>query len=673
MKNERYYKNAYKLIIKRIEILEKLEYKHLSRLQNVHYQLNSKLRQLHLFKNYFKGNVTILNQFKTKLKFSNPHVYFGNKLNCSFENYKMYIQNSNIMRLKNSSKEYTIFEKLKNFNFITIGKTFTNNFNENETIHVKKEEKINLPSSTVSHLTYFLNTTSNLLHDLERLKEFKHENIDNKQNYLILNLNSKLNADEYIQLKYLESFKNEQVIVASPVYLKNVDILIAVDKLDEYGTKTLDVDLTQSRPIQVSFGIQVSSRNFDVLKLIEYINKSKVNVRIYETTNCVDEFVLKHSDYVLFQYTNCCDKCWTDSIFKALQYTVIPIFCITTVSNFDKFLPFNQLIDWLEISFIVYRHDLINFLSNLSQINSIDKKIKLKNVFYKHFSSLRNIFLTINAIISKRLNLPLPVVHRHESFNKDIKQNYFIYYDQLFYYDIYSNPFIYSIGQYSHYEIRNDAIAKLYYKYYNFSEKLTVILLFYQQDNILENLLVSIKDCLVIEKIIIVYNNIDKIIDKKKFQKISPKIHIVESKKNSLNNRFIPFHLIHTDCILSLDYDISITHDNIYETYWLWVENRDRIIGLVSRDIYYDHNTRIWKYDSGLSCRYSMVLTGAAMFHLYYSFYYTYELDIRIKNHIDKFMNCEDIAFNFMVAHITRKSPIKNNVLFAIFSNQIDR
>jgi len=34
-------------------------------------------------------------------------------------------------------------------------------------------------------------------------------------------------------------------------------------------------------------------------------------------------------------------------------------------------------------------------------------------------------------------------------------------------------------------------------------------------------------------------------------------------------------------------------------------------------------------------------------------------MDAAIRNMVDTFMNCEDIAMNFLVAHITRKPPIK--------------
>lgn len=40
---------------------------------------------------------------------------------------------------------------------------------------------------------------------------------------------------------------------------------------------------------------------------------------------------------------------------------------------------------------------------------------------------------------------------------------------------------------------------------------------------------------------------------------------------------------------------------------------------------------------------------------------YTYEMSQAIRDKVDEFMNCEDIAMNFLVSHITGKPPIKVN------------
>ena len=52
-------------------------------------------------------------------------------------------------------------------------------------------------------------------------------------------------------------------------------------------------------------------------------------------------------------------------------------------------------------------------------------------------------------------------------------------------------------------------------------------------------------------------------------------------------------------------------------------------------------------------------MTGAAFYHKFYNYVYSYLMDERIRLRIDKLTNCEDIGFNFMVAHMSRKPPIK--------------
>ena len=49
---------------------------------------------------------------------------------------------------------------------------------------------------------------------------------------------------------------------------------------------------------------------------------------------------------------------------------------------------------------------------------------------------------------------------------------------------------------------------------------------------------------------------------------------------------------------------------------------------------------------------------------------YTYWLPSLIRDIVDKFMNCEDIAMNFLVSHITRQPPVKVILHFSIsFTN----
>ncbi len=43
----------------------------------------------------------------------------------------------------------------------------------------------------------------------------------------------------------------------------------------------------------------------------------------------------------------------------------------------------------------------------------------------------------------------------------------------------------------------------------------------------------------------------------------------------------------------------------------------------------------------------------------YYSYLYSYWMPQEIRDIVDQYMNCEDIAMNFLVSHITRQPPLK--------------
>lgn len=43
----------------------------------------------------------------------------------------------------------------------------------------------------------------------------------------------------------------------------------------------------------------------------------------------------------------------------------------------------------------------------------------------------------------------------------------------------------------------------------------------------------------------------------------------------------------------------------------------------------------------------------------YYAYLYSFVMPQAIRDMVDEYINCEDIAMNFLVSHITRKPPIK--------------
>ena len=96
----------------------------------------------------------------------------------------------------------------------------------------------------------------------------------------------------------------------------------------------------------------------------------------------------------------------------------------------------------------------------------------------------------------------------------------------------------------------------------------------------------------------------------------------------------------------------------------VWREHRDRVVGFPGRFHAWDQNFHnAWNYNSNYSCELSMVLTGAAFIHKHYTYLYTHWLPQAIRDKVDEYMNCEDIAMNFLISHITRKPPVKVNKL----------
>lgn len=192
------------------------------------------------------------------------------------------------------------------------------------------------------------------------------------------------------------------------------------------------------------------------------------------------------------------------------------------------------------------------------------------------------------------------------------------------------------------------------------NEQFTIVLLTYERVPLLMRTLERLKGLAYLNKVLIVWNGVNqKPREDLVWPDIGVPIVLVKVEKNSLNNRFLPYDAIETDAIFSMDDDSPLRPDEIVFAFRVWRESRDRIVGFPGRYHAWDKDQSSWMYNSNHSCELSMVLTGGAFFHKYYSFVYSQIMSDTIKSIVDKFMNCEDIAMNFLVAHLTRKPPIK--------------
>ncbi|XP_071494929.1 exostosin-like 3 [Diadema antillarum] len=191
-------------------------------------------------------------------------------------------------------------------------------------------------------------------------------------------------------------------------------------------------------------------------------------------------------------------------------------------------------------------------------------------------------------------------------------------------------------------------------------EQFTVVMLTYEREAVLMNSLQRLMGLPFLNKVLVVWNAPAAPSPDLVWPEIHVPIKVVRTSANSLNNRFLPYDEIETEAILSLDDDAHLRHDEILFGFRVWRESRDRVVGFPGRYHAWDLNYRNgFLYSANYSCELSMVLTGAAFIHKYYMYLYSYMMPQPIRDKVDEYMNCEDIAMNFLVSHVTRKPPIK--------------
>ncbi|KAL0268472.1 UNVERIFIED_CONTAM: hypothetical protein PYX00_010401 [Menopon gallinae] len=120
-----------------------------------------------------------------------------------------------------------------------------------------------------------------------------------------------------------------------------------------------------------------------------------------------------------------------------------------------------------------------------------------------------------------------------------------------------------------------------------------------------------------------------------------------------------PHPLIQTAAVLSLDEDTVLTTDEIDFAFQVWINFPDRIVGYPARSHYWDDSKNSWGYTSKWTNDYSIVLTGAAIYHRYYNYLYTHWLSPLLHKTVEQSQNCEDILMNLLVCHVTRRPNIK--------------
>ena len=188
----------------------------------------------------------------------------------------------------------------------------------------------------------------------------------------------------------------------------------------------------------------------------------------------------------------------------------------------------------------------------------------------------------------------------------------------------------------------------------------TALILTYDRIEILYKVIKIVSETPSLAKIVVVWNNQEKAPPpEEEWPKVGKPLVVIRTSSNKLSNRFYPYDAITTEAVLNLDDDMyMVTPDELEFGYQVWCEFPDRLVGFPGRVHVLDDDKK-WKYESEWTNEVSMVLTGAAFHHKFYSHAYTYMMPADIRDWVDSHMNCEDIAMNFLISAYTHQPVVK--------------
>ncbi|ODN03332.1 Exostosin-1 [Orchesella cincta] len=160
-----------------------------------------------------------------------------------------------------------------------------------------------------------------------------------------------------------------------------------------------------------------------------------------------------------------------------------------------------------------------------------------------------------------------------------------------------------------------------------------------------------------ISKIIVMWNSNRAI--PRVWPEVPVPLKIKQATSNTVSQRFLSDEEIETDAIFSLDEEILLSPDEMDFAYSTWKLFPDRLIGYQSRSHYWNEPSEMWHYSSKWTNDYSMILTGASIYHAYYNHLYWIKVPPAALLLVESLQNCEDIVMNFLIVRTTRKTPIK--------------
>uniref|UniRef100_A0AAZ3P381 Exostosin-2 n=1 Tax=Oncorhynchus tshawytscha TaxID=74940 RepID=A0AAZ3P381_ONCTS len=318
---------------------------------------------------------------------------------------------------------------------------------------------------------------------------------------------------------------------------------------------------------------------------------------------------------------------------QATLSDVLQAGCVPIILADSYILPFSEVLDWKRASVVIPEEKLPEMYTILKSIphRQVEEMQRQACWFWDaYFSSMKAIGMTTLQIINDRI---YPYAART--------------------YEQWNNP---PVVKWS--SVNSPLFLPLIPPR---SPGFTAVVLTYDRIESLFRVITEISKVPSLAKLLVVWNNQNKSPPEDSlWPKIAAPLKVVRTKENKLSNRFFPYDEIETEAVLAIDDDIiMLTSDELQFGYEVRERIPYRLVGYPGRLHLWDHEMGKWKYESEWTNEVSMVLTGAAFYHKYFNYLYTYKMPGDIKNWVDAHMNCEDIAINFLVANITGKAPIK--------------
>ncbi|GKB32531.1 glycosyltransferase family protein 64 C3 [Tanacetum coccineum] len=137
-------------------------------------------------------------------------------------------------------------------------------------------------------------------------------------------------------------------------------------------------------------------------------------------------------------------------------------------------------------------------------------------------------------------------------------------------------------------------------------------------------------------------------------------ITVVRQPSDSLNARFLPRAWITTRAVVICDDDVEIDPKTIEFAFKMFLNNKEKLVGLFVRSHEFDLMTRGWIYTVHPD-RYSILLTKFMLMSSEYLYKYSCEggeLMAKARLIVDEMRNCEDVLMNFVVANETNVGPV---------------